>query len=332
MFTPVIFLASVNLFYTDSGPLKLLYTGLIYFAILTHNSNLVIAFLFFASLFLVSVLSPAYQKVRRKAMSLVIVTLCSWLTLCSIHFISGNGFKPSKSSHIFLIAKLSENGILKAYLTEHCHQEEFKLCAYKDNLPSHAWDFIWNDNGAFAHSGYWDSSSAEYTKIIKGTLTEPKFLWMNIKESINATFVQFIKTDIGDGLTPQIDGSNPYWKIQAQYGRELNLYLKSKQNRGTLNFSFLNHLYFYTFILGFVIFLVLILLRKIKPHFIPLFAAVVFFCLLNAFTTASLANILARLNSRCIWLIPFIVLIAFTDAFFIKDKKIPTLLKTPSIK
>ena len=322
IFTPVIFLTSINYFYVTTFKEKLFYLALIYFSILTHNSNLVISFLFFSSLLLYYSVVYKNQIIRKKVFILLTVSILAWLSLCSLHFISGNGFKPSKSSHIFLIAKLAENGILKEYLNEHCKDNNFKLCVYKDNLPNHAWDFIWNADGAFAHSGYWDSSSVEYSKIIKGTLTEPKFLWMNIKESLKATMIQFIKTDVGDGLTPQVDGSNPYWKIQEHYSGELKQYLRSKQNMGSLNFTFLNQFYFFSFLLSIGIFLILTVMRKIKPYFIFLFSMGTIFCFLNAFTTASLANILARLNSRCIWILPMIVIIAIIDSFLVQNEKI----------
>ncbi len=312
IFTPLIFLTSINYFYSRSQKINTFYLGLIYFSILTHNSNLVISLLFFGIIFLISTLRK-FNFLRKKALVLMVVSVFAWLSLCSLHYVLGYGFKPSQSSHIFLIAKLSENGILKKYLIEHCDQENFKLCSYKNNLPEHAWDFIWNDNGAFAHSGYWDSSSTEYSKIIKGTITEPKFLWMNIKEGVKATVLQFFKTDIGDGLTPQVEESNPYWKVQEHYSHELKPYLNSKQNQGILSFKIFNQIYFYVFIGSMIVFISLLILRKIKSDFIFLFGLAILFCLLNAFTTGCLANILPRLNSRSIWLIPFIVMLTLLN-------------------
>ena len=321
IFTPMIFLASVNYYYATTFKIRLIYILLIYSSILTHNSNLVITLLFYTIVFVIGILMRTNPQIRKKAATLLIVSVLSWLTLCSLHAIGGFGFRPSKSSHIFLIAKLSENGVLKEYLDTHCQKEQFRLCSYKNSLPDHAWDFIWNDDGPFAHSGYWDSSGVEYSNIIKGTLTEPHFIWMNVKESLKATMRQFILTNIGDGLTPQVEGSNPFWKIQEHYRSELIPYLKSKQSTGAIHVQMINLLYACSFILSFIVLFLLVMLKKLNLRILFIIALTILFCLINAFTTASLANILARLNSRCLWLIPFVVIIVLVELIWMHGKQ-----------
>ena len=322
IFTAIIFLASINLIYASNKYLYLIYGSILFCAILMHNSNLIISLIFYFVLLIVTLLYPKLKVYRKKAILLTTISLVAWSFICGLHYISGNGFKPSKSSHVFLIAKLAENGILKDYLNEHCTTENYRLCAFKNELPNHAWDFIWNDGGAFARTGYWDSSESEYSRIIKGTLTQPKFLIKNLKEGIKASGKEFILTDIGDGLNPQTDGTNPYWKIQQYYGHELKFYLNSKQNQNKLSFRIFNQVIFFVFITNFIMILILYSFKKLTKEQLSIYIICLFFCLLNAATTGALANILARLNSRSIWLLPFLTLLLSFEIYFSRKNKI----------
>lgn len=304
IFTSVVLLTSILYLFDCNKYERFLVLLIYFFAILNHNSNLITSLLYCICVIIICLIFLRVKKYLKRSIVLLLVSILAWCSVCMVNLYAGYGFIPSKSSHVFIMGKLVENGILKEYLNEHCATNEFKLCAFINDLPIHAWDFVWDGGGAFVKTGGWDSSKNEYTKIIKGTLIETKYLMLHVKASISSTFTQVQLTDIGDGLWPYLDRTNPFWKIQENYPNELNEYLVSKQNKSQLVFGKINILY--RWILIGSLFVALLIMIKTRDKFsLLILALIVLFALLNAFTTATFANILARLNSRDIWLIPF---------------------------
>ena len=91
-----------------------------------------------------------------------------------------------------------EHGIVKNYLNDHCDTKQYKLCAYKDSLPDRAYKFIWDEKSPFYKIGGWKETKNEFTEIIYGTLTQPKYIVMHIKESFKATLQQLTLFSVGD--------------------------------------------------------------------------------------------------------------------------------------
>ena len=82
-----------------------------------------------------------------------VTSILAILCVIGTNVYAKNRFTLASASHIFLMGKLSENGVLKKYLDKYCTTEPNALCAYKDKLPEHGWDFVWETDGAFANSG-----------------------------------------------------------------------------------------------------------------------------------------------------------------------------------
>lgn len=318
LFTAVLFLSSILFLLSPSIKMKRISLISVFVCMLMHNSNMITG-LIFSLILLPTFFIPSLEAYRKKTVQLVMVALLSWITMCGFHFMNGYGFRPSRSAHVFLIAKMSENGILKRYLDEHCHEHHFRLCDYKDVLPKHAWDFIWNDGGVLSKTGGWDSSRKEYSELIYSTLTTPKYLRMHGQESWKATMEQVTRCDIGDGIWPYPDGTNPYWKIQELFRLDHPIFKQSLQNRNQLTFESIN--LFYRMVILFSTFLAICFFfyhRKKMGKLGLVYVLALLFILLNAFTTATFANILSRLNSRAIWLWPamnFILLFSIPSPF-----------------
>lgn len=243
----------------------------------------------------------------------------SWLIASFTNYKVGYGLTPNPSSHVFLMGKLSENGLLKTYLEDHCDKKPYKLCPFKNELPNHAWDFIWQNDGAFAKSGAWGNSKTEYDEILKGTIKEPKYIILHIKESFKATIAQIQLLYVGDGLSPQRENSGPFQVVNSNFKSEINQFKQAKQYNNSIQFDFFNGLYQFSMIIVIVFSLVFIFLKTDKKA-LTLFFFGVGFVLINAFTTASFANVLARLNSRAIYIMVLIGLIIITKKFIEKSK------------
>jgi hypothetical protein len=238
----------------------------------------------------------------------LLLCLSSWLIVCFTNYKAGNGFTPNHLSHIYIMGKLSENGILKTYLDENCSTHNYKICPYRSELPNHAWDFIWLPNGPFAQSGGWYQDPTEYKQIIKGTLTEGRYLKMHLIESIKATYQQFLLTYVGDGIVGFNSESGVYNTIKTKYPNDINTFNNARQNNGSIAFDFFNNLYRISFYFLLIASALILYISKNRKYFL-LFMWTFAFTLINAFTTATFANVLARLNSRSIWLLSFVCIL-----------------------
>jgi hypothetical protein len=306
IYTPMVFLSAVLVLFSGTRRKSVLFAAIFYICLVTHNSHLIVSAVFAA---LVAFLSFFYKGIRwRRVVILAVVVLTGWFSVIFTNYYAGFGFTTSKVSHVFIMAKLCENGILKEYLNDKCPGADYKLCAYKDDLPYHAWDFMWSPDGAFEGSGGWSKSKEEYDAIIRGTFSEPKYIKMHIAESYKATRYQLTLTYVADGLEPHINGQNPSGQVQKYYPLEYNMYLNSRQNKDELRLTsetnHTNDFYHYSFLWSFIG-LPFLFFRKGNLKLKVVYVLMLLFVILNAWATASFANILGRLNSRAIWLIPF---------------------------
>lgn len=198
------------------------------------------------------------------------------------------------------------------------------LCLYKNELPISAIAFIWNDNGPFANTGSWAWSSEEYNKILGRIFFSTDYLGANVGEATVATFSQLTRNDIGDGLVGYDNKSAPYIAIENHFPYELKPFSNSLQNRWLLNFVEINKRHFWVLIISILIVFVFLfkedLRKQISNSFLFFLKTCLFGILLNAFVTGSMANVLDRLESRIVWILPFIALI-LTFNYIAKFKK-----------
>lgn len=154
----------------------------------------------------------------RKSIGFVALTLMCLLSM---------GSALGKSTHVFLMARLSENGILKKYLDENCDKKTYKICAFKDDLPGTANAFLWEEYSPVYHTGGWVDSKPEYVEIIKGTFSSWEYLVLHIKESFKTTKRQLQLFEIGDGNIAYREGTSLYERFQKYFPREFHQYKNS---------------------------------------------------------------------------------------------------------
>lgn len=309
VFTPILFLSTALYIYDTSLKRagRILYLAVASIALLIHNSHLIILPLFLLLLFVVSLLSRKNLLHVRRLLPLSGVAVSCFLLVCSLNYSKGMGFTVSPSTHVFLAGKLVETGIMKTYLAENCANSEYKLCAYVDELPEHAYQYIWDDEGPFHKIGGWDSSRQEHEQIIYDILTTPRYLGMFAAVSVTHTLQQISNINISH-TTPMAAGSSPHSNIIHFLPVDSDLYINARQQVGGLDalISFSRSFYKWIFVLTTV--WVLLLLIQGKPMFnnsiSAIYMVILLYVLCNAFVTATFANVLERLQNRVFWLIP----------------------------
>lgn len=220
-------------------------------------------------------------------------------------------------SHIFLMGKMVENGVLEKYLNNECATEHFEICKYKNALApnNYSGNFLFNDSSAFQKTGGWANPQNEYKTIIKNILTTPNYLWLYVKAVFKETFLLFGRNVIGSSIHayPR-DGWGPHPAVVKYYSNELKTYDNSKQNQNSLHFPFktISVIYVYILIACFIF-----VLFYFKTH--PL---VVFFVLLslfcNALITGGLIGLEDRYCTRQNWLIVLLALVILFKTVFPK--------------
>ncbi len=145
------------------------------------------------------------------------------------------GSALSKSKHIFFMGAMVEHGIAKKYLDDQCENKNYKLCTYKDSLPSRAYEFVWDEKSPVYKIGSWKESKKEFNEIIYNTLTEPKYIKMHVVESAKATFDQLTKFGIGEGNGSFLEGTLLHERISKYFSSDLKHYACSKQSESKLS-------------------------------------------------------------------------------------------------
>ena len=256
-----------------------------------------------------------------KARSLLALSLIPWALLIGSNVWGGKGVTVGKGSHVFFMGKLCENGILKTYLEDECASKPNPFCAFKDSLPEHTWDFVWNSHGILEKTGGWHHSKELYNQIILGTLSKPKYIALHIQAAISATAQQVVLTHGGDGLTPLDTSATLAQELKLHYPDEYQGFInESKQQKSQIDFDFYNRIYdgsALVLLLG----AVFCLYRRPNPFLATFFGIAALFILCNAFSTACFANILARLNARDFWILPMLSIGIIVQYFFASPSK-----------
>lgn len=312
IFVPILLLAIGNfLFFPNTGRERIILILIALLATLTHNSNVIVITLLTISVLLLSFVNSGVRPYRKRLYTLLGISICSWMALCTSNWISGNGFVSSKSTHVFVMGKLVESGLLKIYLDKTCPTKNYKICAYKDKLPAVAWEFHWNADSPLQLTGGWDANREEYNAIIKDIFSRPEFYPRILYKAAEATARQLCLFNIdGSYALPWIkfdEESSPYQAVQAHFPHEVNELKTSRQNQKTLNIAFYDGIY--VLVLAISLILLLFTADFRKKHYRLIGITIVLFIVLNAFATACLSSVNARFNARVIWILPFISLV-----------------------
>lgn len=276
-----------------------------------HLSDLLILPLVFVSMILVDRMVGGGVPLRRvRSVGLTLVLAWAVLPLAN-RAVSGEAH-ISNYSHVFMMSRLVETGILKTWLDEHCDTDPARLCQYKDALPRTNKAFMWGGNSPLALEGGGRKVREEYDRIIRATWTEPKYIGMHILGSLRSTTELLGLWRIADELEGQyyrMDYSAPYGSINSMLPEAMPAYLSSLQNTGTgtLGLRFLDRAYRSVLMLSLLATLILLVrkaTRKVSATAIVIGGATL---LWGAWVCASLSTVDSRFMGRTAWLLPMMV-------------------------
>jgi hypothetical protein len=203
---------------------------------------------------------------------------------------------------------------MQRVLDERCVSARYRLCAFRDQLPVSAEDYLWN-GGVLQRTGGWRGSKSEsWDLILAAAVTHPFLL---ASSAVRSSVQQFVRFRTGDDLDRSQIGSWVDAVIAKQFPHEYPRYRSAKQTRGTLSLEALATFHHRT-ALGAVLIVILALLRGRSEARKPWqsFAAFVALALVtNAIVAGALSGPHNRYQSRLIWLVVLVAASAILERF-----------------
>jgi len=185
---------------------------------------------------------------------ILLVALCTFLLLLTENVLDRSKFTTNEKGYLFLSAKLIDIGLFQKNLNEQCKQDpSFKLCQYKESIPTSGLDFMWSDQSPLYLAGGWDSLETEYRKINYMTFSNVESVKTFTTFGLIQIPAQLLNVSFGEELVAYKVNSAPYYSVRDYFPSYLNDYLNAKQqNGGLLNEkikNFMSDVYYYTLML-----------------------------------------------------------------------------------
>jgi hypothetical protein len=226
------------------------------------------------------------------------IALCPLSNLALIgHF----GFTPGGSS--FLFGRLIEDGMIERYLEDKCPDPSLQICAYKDEIPEQADDWLWG-NSAFYKLGGWGGYTEEQGRIIRETLL--LYPLEHITTAIIATLEQLVSFE----TEVSIDDNEPTFLTFAELVPDLMpALMDARQQDDLLDVRMLNYTLYVPVaglgIGGLVIALIMRRRLKLSPEATALCFAILLALAVNAAICGIFSHPVDRYQSRLVLLAPF---------------------------
>ena len=316
----------------------LIVSAILVFSVATHLSTILIDLLLLVVFFWVVKLK------RNQAITLktshfilpVVLVLISILSIGAINYSLKKKYLLSNSGELFLMGRLIDSGVLKSFLQEKCPANKYVLCGCIDSIPDNNKDFLWAANSPLYKTGGWNNPSADYHRILVDVLKSPKYSAMFVCNSVTSGFSQLFQNEIGSGLVSgwyAEPSSPPFGAIATHFPNEINAYKIARQNTNIwgegLNFDLVNAVNYFL-LTGSILCILLLffertLLQRMKPETRCMILICILGIVLNAFVTATFANVYDRLQARVSWMLLLVALLILTAEYevlktFLKQK------------
>lgn len=140
--------------------------------------------------------APFRASLRARAAALAL--LAGLLLAPTLNLMLAGRFVPVPGAMAFVFGRLLEDGMIDRYLLEHCPDPRQPLCYYRDEMPSTADDFLWDNNDVFVALGGMDKGIVPMRDAVIGALTT--FPMDNLGLALRAFARQMVTVQTGDSL------------------------------------------------------------------------------------------------------------------------------------
>ena len=211
----------------------------------------------------------------------------------------------SRSGPVFVFARMLQDGLVERVLSDTCPQSHYLLCEFRNRLPNRADAWLWDDTSPFNKLNRFHGPVDEYERIVFDSLA--RYPLLNAVAAIKDTAVQFVAFRTGDQIEPQ------EWVLYSDLAhylpRQMNAYMRARQQRGELEFAMLNRIHVSVAAAALLALLLSLSFAVARSDWrggtLPAFVLVALFA--NAFICGVLSNPHDRYQSRLVW-VPVLVI------------------------
>ena len=310
IFTPLVVLSALNLTIPRKKLSRSVNTFISVIFIVSVASHLSHFLLALTTLSIVALLQfhsegLSWRRIlRAPSIILIILTLVTYPLMSS---------SASGSRNVFFMGSMVEHGIARAYLAEHCRQDQFKLCKWRDRLPERSFEFVWNEKAAMGEYTNWQEASDEFGRIIEESLKEGRFRKLHAQASLTATIQQLKMYAIGDGWGSFSNGTSVHEVIAKHIPFDLPMLDQARQQAYATGlipiFQQIGDLVMKISLIS-LIPLFLILLKRGEKQLVVVIVTSLSAIGMNAWICGTFSGAIDRLGCRMIWLIPFLAIMA----------------------
>lgn len=192
--TPVLILTSGILFFGQNLSKKIRFACgiLLLFSLVSHHSHAYILFMGLICFLIVSLLSRSSRQWLRqewkRGVLVAVLGLIGYSSLPAIHYWLGGRFERENASHVFMMSRIHQYGLLKPFLEQKCAQNQFEICAYKDHLTD---NFLWASDSPANQAGGWEARKGEYDALIRDFFSDGYFFKKFAIKTLESSIAQF---------------------------------------------------------------------------------------------------------------------------------------------
>ncbi len=206
------------------------------FAVSTHSATYAVVLALAVLALAISLVAP--ERVPRRGVARAATALLLGAAmLIGTNYAVGGRLAWTPGGYGLTFARMLEDGIVTRYLNDHCPDPLLKLCAYRNELPRNADDFLWND-GVFDKLGRFAGLDDEMRRIVLGSLHD--YPMMQIKAALVDTARQLGDVATGYGVLTTI--WHTYGIIERYTPSAVPEMRAARQQHGEIGFTVINRI------------------------------------------------------------------------------------------
>ena len=282
--------------------------AVIAFSSASHSATLAMLLAIVCAAALATVFVPAIASTRHLLCGAAAVGLGAVMLLSANFALSGQ-FAWTPGGYGIAFGRMLQDGIVTRYLKDHCPEAGLKLCPYRNELPPTADEFLWG-YGVFNKLGRFSGLGDEMRTIVLHSLAE--YPGQQIETALKAAAQQLVLVATGAGVHDQLQ--HTYGIIERFIPGEVSAMRAARQQRGELDFSWINRLHVPVALMSTVLMLAVLarFWRSLSDDVALLAANATVAVLANAFVCGALSGPHDRYGARLAWVSTFVVVIAWS--------------------
>jgi hypothetical protein len=306
-FTPICVLAMFALFcgWQKFAPLERTFLVVLTVgALATHVTHILIGLSLSALFLLLHVFGR--HSLKASLAAVLVLPLVALGGIVGMNVIAKGRPLITMDGSVFLLARTFADGPAYDYLSEHCGEKKWHLCATYRQWPRNTNEILWNPSRSLWSGASPDEVRTEAADIVHGTIAE--YPGQVLLAGLRNTLEQLVTFRAGVDFDVWPDASGSSWVatvIKRHFPQEFGQFMGSLQWRRALDTNGVNYLYSSAAVLSFLGILALMFAARVEVKVLQFLLVVAVAMIVNAGATGAFSGVYDRYQARIVWLIPF---------------------------